>query len=66
MDVGFPGETPEDLEETIDVVRKVKFENAFTFLYSKRTVAAEIIAAKHNIYPRFKGIFSVIWKIFQK
>lgn len=35
--VGFPGETPEDLEETIDVVRKVKYDNAFTFIYSKRT-----------------------------
>ena len=35
--VGFPGETPEDLEETIDVVRKVGFDNAFTFIYSKRT-----------------------------
>lgn len=35
--VGFPGETPEDLEETIDVVRAVKFDNAFTFIYSKRT-----------------------------
>ncbi len=35
--VGFPGETPEDLEETIDVVRTVKFDNAFTFIYSKRT-----------------------------
>lgn len=35
--VGFPGETPEDLEATIDVVRKVKFDNAFTFIYSKRT-----------------------------
>jgi len=35
--VGFPGETPEDIDETIDVVQKVKFENAFTFLYSKRT-----------------------------
>lgn len=35
--VGFPGETLEDVEETIDVVRQVKFENAFTFLYSKRT-----------------------------
>ena len=35
--VGFPGETPEDLEETIDVVRRVKFDNAFTFIYSKRT-----------------------------
>ena len=35
--VGFPGETPEDVDETIDVVRRVKFDNAFTFLYSKRT-----------------------------
>lgn len=35
--VGFPGETPEDVEETLDVVRRVKFENAFTFIYSKRT-----------------------------
>lgn len=35
--VGFPGETKEDLEQTIDMVRQVKFDNAFTFLYSKRT-----------------------------
>lgn len=35
--VGFPGETSEDLEETIDVVRTVKYDNAFTFVYSKRT-----------------------------
>jgi len=35
--VGFPGETAEDVEETIDVIRHVKYENAFTFIYSKRT-----------------------------
>ena len=35
--VGFPGETPEDLEQTIDMVRQVKYDNAFTFIYSKRT-----------------------------
>ena len=35
--VGFPGETMEDIEETIDVVKKVRFDNAFTFIYSKRT-----------------------------
>jgi len=35
--VGFPGETEEDFLDTLDVVRKAKFHNAFTFLYSKRT-----------------------------
>jgi tRNA-2-methylthio-N6-dimethylallyladenosine synthase len=35
--VGFPGETEEDFLETIDVVRKVKFDSAYTFQYSKRT-----------------------------
>ncbi|MDE7332119.1 MAG: tRNA (N6-isopentenyl adenosine(37)-C2)-methylthiotransferase MiaB, partial [Lachnospiraceae bacterium] len=35
--VGFPGEKPEDVEETIDVIRQVKYDNAFTFIYSKRT-----------------------------
>lgn len=35
--VGFPGETKEDVDETIDVVKTVKFDNAFTFIYSKRT-----------------------------
>lgn len=35
--VGFPGETEEDFEETMDVVRKVRFDSAFTFIYSKRT-----------------------------
>ncbi len=35
--VGFPGETEEDFEETMDVVRKVKYDSAFTFIYSKRT-----------------------------
>ena len=35
--VGFPGETEEDFLETLDVVRKVRFSSAFTFIYSKRT-----------------------------
>ena len=35
--VGFPGETEEDFLETMDVVRKVRYDTAFTFLYSKRT-----------------------------
>ena len=35
--VGFPGETKEDIDETLDVIRQVQFDNAFTFIYSKRT-----------------------------
>lgn len=34
--IGFPGETEEDVLDTIDVVRKVKYDTAFTFIYSKR------------------------------
>ena len=35
--VGFPGETAEDVDDTIDVIKKAKFNGAFTFIYSKRT-----------------------------
>lgn len=34
--VGFPGETDEEFEETIDVMNQVKFDSAFTFKYSSR------------------------------
>ncbi|MGN0334709.1 MAG: tRNA (N6-isopentenyl adenosine(37)-C2)-methylthiotransferase MiaB [Lachnospiraceae bacterium] len=35
--VGFPGESEEDFLETMDVVKKVRYDSAFTFIYSKRT-----------------------------
>ena len=35
--VGYPGETEEDFLETMDVVQKVEYDSAFTFIYSKRT-----------------------------
>jgi tRNA-2-methylthio-N6-dimethylallyladenosine synthase len=34
--VGFPGETEEDFEATLEVIRRSRFANAFTFQYSKR------------------------------
>jgi tRNA-2-methylthio-N6-dimethylallyladenosine synthase len=43
--VGFPGETDEDFQETLDVVDAVRFDQAFTFQYSPRpgTPAAELV-----------------------
>lgn len=35
--VGFPGETEKDFAETMDVVERVRYDSAFTFIYSKRT-----------------------------
>jgi tRNA-2-methylthio-N6-dimethylallyladenosine synthase len=42
--VGFPGETEDDFQETLDVVREARFSGAFTFQYSKRpgTPAADL------------------------
>ena len=37
INVGFPGETEEDFQETLDVVEKSDFDTAFTFIYSKRS-----------------------------
>ncbi len=43
--VGFPNESKEDFNETLEVVKKCEFDSAFTFIYSKRegTPAAKII-----------------------
>ena len=42
--IGFPGETDEDFEQTLDVVKRARFANCFTFQYSKRpgTPAADM------------------------
>lgn len=63
--VGFPGETKEDIDETIDVITQVQFESAFTFIYSKRTgtPAATMIPAKSE--EETKTEFERLLKIVQ-
>lgn len=64
--IGFPGETAEDVEETIDVIRKVKYDNAFTFIYSKRTGTPA--ASMENQVPaeEVKVNFDKVLKVVQK
>ena len=62
--VGFPGETEEDFEDTIDVVKQVNFEQIFMFIYSRRIgtradkmenqILEEI---KHKRFDRLKQVF---------
>lgn len=47
--VGFPEETEEDFQDTLDVVRQVGFDHAFTFIYSKRSNTPA--AANENQVP---------------
>ncbi|HPP31108.1 MAG TPA: tRNA (N6-isopentenyl adenosine(37)-C2)-methylthiotransferase MiaB [Soehngenia sp.] len=65
--VGFPGETEEDFEETLDLVKSAKFDSAFTFLYSIRegTNAAKMSnqipdEIKHD---RFQRLLDVLYPI---
>lgn len=61
--VGFPGETEEDFLETLDVVRKVRYDSAYTFLYSKRsgTPAADMEQIPDEIAKeRFSRLLELI------
>lgn len=62
--VGFPGETPEDVSETIDVIRQVKYDNAFTFIYSKRTgtpaAAMENQVPPEQVKEQFDRVLSCV------
>ena len=63
--VGFPGEEPSDVDETIDVIRRVQYDNAFTFIYSKRTGTPA--AAMENQVPEdiVKEGFDRLLKVVQ-
>lgn len=68
--VGFPGETEEDFAETLDVVRKVRFDSAFTFLYSKRTgtpaAAMDNQVPEQIVKERFDRLLKEVQEIASK
>lgn len=61
--VGFPTETNEDFEETLDVLRKVEFDNIFSFIYSRRegTPAAKLdfVLTDEEIHKNFDRLLEV-------
>ncbi|REF35063.1 tRNA (N6-isopentenyl adenosine(37)-C2)-methylthiotransferase MiaB [Thermasporomyces composti] len=65
--VGFPGETEEDFQETLHVVREARFAGAFTFQYSKRpgTPAAEMPdqVPKEVVQDRYDRLVALVEEI---
>ena len=65
--VGFPGETEEDFEQTVDVVEKARFDSAFTFIYSKRTgtpaATMDPGADEATVKKRFDKLLKQVQKI---
>jgi tRNA-2-methylthio-N6-dimethylallyladenosine synthase len=61
--VGFPGETDEDFEQTVDIIEKVEYDFAYTFLYSERkgTPAANFTdqVSEETKKKRFKKLLEV-------
>ena len=63
--VGFPGETEEDFMETLDVVKQVEYDSAFTFIYSKRT-GTPAAAMENQVDPaEVKAHFDMLLKEVQ-
>lgn len=61
--VGFPTETNEDFEETLDVLKKVEYDNIFSFIYSRRegTPAAKLdfVLSDEEIHNNFDRLLEV-------
>lgn len=68
--VGFPGETAADVDETIEVVKEVQYDNAFTFIYSKRTgtpaAAMENPVSEQEIKQNFDRLLKVVQETARK
>lgn len=62
--VGFPGETQKDFEDTLEIVRRVEYASAFTFIYSKRegTPAAKMVddTPREVIQERYEQLADLV------
>ena len=64
--VGFPGETAADVDDTIDVINKVKYDNAFTFIYSKRMGTPAAVREDQVPEALVKENFDRVLKVVQE
>ncbi len=64
--VGFPGETAADVDETIEVVKEVQYDNAFTFIYSKRTGTPAATMPNPTGEEEIKENFDRLLKVVQE
>ena len=64
--VGFPGETAADVDETIDVVRKAQYDNAHTFIYSRRTGTPAATMPSPASEEEIKENFDRLLKVVQE
>ncbi len=65
--VGFPGETPSDVDQTIDLIEKAEFDSAFTFIYSRRAgtraAAMEDSMTQEEIHREFDRMLKTVQRV---
>lgn len=67
--VGFPTETKEDIDDTIDVINQVQYDGAFTFIYSKRTgtpAASMEQVSKEFVKEHFDRVLETVQEVSKK
>lgn len=61
--VGFPTETEKEIEDTIDIIKKVRFSGAFTFIYSKRTGTPAAVMKEQVPEKEVKANFNKVLEV---
>ncbi len=64
--VGFPGETDEDVLETIEVIEKGQYSSCFTFIYSRRTGTKAAVMDNPSTKEQIKDRFDMVLKAVDK